>query len=127
MFFCLFFVYSCYFSLAFTIVSLKLHWYNLRQINNLANKNLFKVSVFSISVLDLLWKCFVLKSFFNDRYCIKHQCATSWNNVLSHINIGMVTESDTKVKNALMNYFRHMTGTNHKVNHLLNAVILFTE
>ena len=39
------------------------------------------------------------------RYSIKHQCATSWNNLLTHINIDMVTESDTKVKNALINYF----------------------
>ena len=34
-----------------------------------------------------------------------NQCAISWNNLLAHINIDMVTESDTKVKNALMNYF----------------------
>ena len=39
------------------------------------------------------------------RYSIKHQCATSWNNLLTHINIDMVTESGTKVKDALMNYF----------------------
>ena len=37
------------------------------------------------------------------RYSIKHQCATSWNNPCQ--NIDMVTESDTKVENALMNYF----------------------
>ena len=39
------------------------------------------------------------------RYSIKHQCATSWNNLLTHINIDMVTESGTKVKDAQMNYF----------------------
>ena len=39
------------------------------------------------------------------RYPIKHQCVTSWNNPLTHINTNMVTESDTKVKNALMNCF----------------------
>ena len=39
------------------------------------------------------------------RHSIKHQCATSWNNLLTHINIDMVTESGTKVKDALMNYF----------------------
>ena len=43
-----------------------------------------------------------------DRYSIKHQCATSWNKLLTYIaykNINMVPETDTKVKNALMNYF----------------------
>ena len=30
---------------------------------------------------------------------------TSWSNLLTHVNIDMLTESDTKVKNALMNYF----------------------
>ena len=39
-----------------------------------------------------------------NRYSIKHQCVTSWNNLLTHINIYMVTESDAKVKSALMNY-----------------------
>ena len=39
------------------------------------------------------------------RHSIKHHCATSWNNLLTHINIDMVTESGTKVKDALMNYF----------------------
>ena len=39
------------------------------------------------------------------RYFVKHQCATSWNNLLTHINIDMLTESDTKVNSALMNYF----------------------
>ena len=39
------------------------------------------------------------------RYSIKHQCATSRNNLLTYINNDIVTESDTKVKNALMNYF----------------------
>ena len=31
------------------------------------------------------------------RYSIKHQCATSWNSLLTHINIDLVTENDTKV------------------------------
>ena len=39
------------------------------------------------------------------RYSIKHQCTTSWNNLQTHISIDVVTKSDTKVKNALMNYF----------------------
>ena len=39
------------------------------------------------------------------KYSIKHQCATSWNNLLTHINIDIVAESDTKVKNNLMNHF----------------------
>ena len=39
------------------------------------------------------------------RYSIKHQCATSSNNLLTHINIDMVTGSDAKIKNALINYF----------------------
>ena len=39
------------------------------------------------------------------RYSIKHQCVTSSNNLLTHINIDMMTGSDAKIKNALMNYF----------------------
>ena len=39
------------------------------------------------------------------RYSIKHQCAASWNNLLTYITIDMVTESDTKVKSPLMIYF----------------------
>ena len=39
------------------------------------------------------------------RYSIKHQCATSSNNLLTHINIDMVTGSDAKIKNALINNF----------------------
>ena len=39
------------------------------------------------------------------RYSIKHQCANSWNSLLTHINTDLATESDTKVENALMNYF----------------------
>ena len=56
--FCLFFVYSPYFSLAFTIAPIKLYWSSLRQINKPANKNLFKVSIININFLDFLWKCF---------------------------------------------------------------------
>ena len=56
--FCLFFVYSPYLNLAFTIAPIKLHWSNLRQINKPANKKLFKVSVININFLDFLWKCF---------------------------------------------------------------------
>ena len=39
------------------------------------------------------------------RYSIKHQCVTSSNNLLTHINIDMMTGSDAKIKNTLMNYF----------------------
>ena len=39
-----------------------------------------------------------------DRCSIKHQCVTSWNNLLTHINVYMVSESDAKVKSALINY-----------------------
>ena len=44
------------------------------------------------------------------RYSIKQQYATSWNNLLAHTNIDMVTENNTKVKSALMNYFLLMYG-----------------
>ena len=35
----------------------------------------------------------------------KHERAASWKNLLTHINIDMVTDSGTKVKTALINYF----------------------
>ena len=46
----------------------------------------------------------------------------------TNINIGIVTESDTKVKDGLKcsdELFSTFYWNNHKVNHLLDDVILF--